>query len=61
MTHPTSTGWMLTDQAAAYLSMHADTVRNLMRRGELQAVKVGRTWRTRHDWCDHYLQQGDNQ
>lgn len=50
--------WLLTEQAAEYLHMHPDTVRGLLRRGDLKGVKTGGTWRTRTDWCDTYLMKG---
>lgn len=52
-----SSPWLLAKEAAEYLGMHADTVRDLMRRGDLQAVKVGKNWRTKRDWCDTYLME----
>jgi excisionase family DNA binding protein len=33
--------------AAARLDCHAETLRRIIRRGELTAVKVGRSWRVR--------------
>lgn len=55
-----STPWLLTREAADYMRMDPDTVRNLMRRGDLKAIKQdgGKTWRTRQDWCDAYLMEG---
>lgn len=50
--------WLLVKEAAAYLRMHPDRVRELMRRGELQAVKQGKAWRTQQAWCDDYLMEG---
>lgn len=54
----TKSPWLLTEKAAEYLQMHPDTVRVLLRRGDLKGVKTGRTWRTRTDWCDAYLMKG---
>lgn len=54
----TETPWLLVNQAANYLAMHPDTVRTLLRRGDLKGVKTGGTWRTRTDWCDTYLMKG---
>jgi len=55
-----STPWLLTREAADYMRMDPDTVRNLMRRGDLKAIKQdgGKTWRTRTEWCDAYLMEG---
>lgn len=54
----TKSPWLLVNQAATYLAMHPDTVRALLRRGDLKGVKTGGTWRTRADWCDTYLMRG---
>lgn len=50
--------WLLTKEAATYMRMHPDSVRKLIRTGELKAIKIpgGKTWRTRTDWCDNYLE-----
>lgn len=37
------------DDVAARLKMHRDTVRRLLRSGELPGVKIGRAWRTPSD------------
>ncbi|HCD1919242.1 TPA: helix-turn-helix domain-containing protein [Corynebacterium striatum] len=50
--------WLLTKEAAAYLGMHPDTARDLMRRGDIRAVKKGKAWRTTKRWCDDYLTEG---
>lgn len=50
--------WLLTKEAAAYLGMHPDTARDLMRRGDIRAVKRGKAWRTTKRWCDDYLTEG---
>lgn len=55
MTHTT---WLLVKDAAEYLKVHPDTLRDLFRRGEIKAVKVGNTWRTRIQWLDDYLLGG---
>lgn len=36
---------LTTQEAAALLKLHPDTVGDLARRGELPAVKLGRDWR----------------
>ncbi len=41
--------------AAARLDCHAETVRRLIRRGELQAVKVGSKWRVSETALAAYL------
>ncbi len=41
--------------AAARLDCHPETLRRIIRRGELAAVKVGRTWRVRETDLDAFL------
>jgi excisionase family DNA binding protein len=41
--------------AAARLDCHPETLRRIIRRGELAAVKVGRTWRVRESDLVAYL------
>jgi excisionase family DNA binding protein len=41
--------------AAAYLECHPETLRRFIRRGELTAVKVGRTWRLRESDLNAFL------
>jgi excisionase family DNA binding protein len=41
--------------AAARLACHPETLRRIIRRGELAAVKVGRTWRVRETDLDAFL------
>lgn len=50
--------WLSAKEAAEYLRMHPDTVRTLMRRGDLHAVKQGKMWRTTKRWCDDYIMEG---
>ncbi|PCC83108.1 hypothetical protein COM45_04755 [Corynebacterium accolens] len=50
--------WLSAKEAAEYLRMHPDTVRMLMRRGDLHAVKQGKMWRTQPAWCDDYIMEG---
>jgi excisionase family DNA binding protein len=41
--------------AAAQLDCHPETLRRIIRRGELTAVKVGRDWRVRETDLDNFL------
>ncbi len=41
--------------AAARLDCHPETLRRIIRRGDLAAVKVGRTWRVRESDLVAYL------
>lgn len=47
--------WITTDQAAEYLQLAPPTVRKLIRRRELRAVRIGKTYRTTKQWCDEYM------
>lgn len=42
-------------ETAALMKCHIQTVQALVRRGELRAAKVGRTYRIRKSWIDEYL------
>lgn len=50
--------WLTIEEAAEYTRFHPDTLRDLCRRGDLQAVKVGGSWRTTKQWCNEYLMGG---
>lgn len=54
------TRWLLIPEAAAHLDMHPDTLRELLRRGDIRGVKVGQKWRTKTEWLDDYMFQGAN-
>jgi excisionase family DNA binding protein len=41
--------------AAARLECHPETLRRIIRRGEMAAVKVGRTWRVRESDLTAFL------
>ena len=47
-----------TDFAADFLKVHPETVRRLIRSGELPAVKVGRNWRVRRSDLQRILERG---
>lgn len=51
------TRWLLTKEAANYLGMHPDTLREKYRRGEIRAEKPkdAKPWRTQKAWLDDYL------
>lgn len=42
-------------ETAALMKLHIQTVQALVRRGELRAAKVGRTYRIKRAWIDEYL------
>lgn len=48
-------GYLTTTEAASYIRSCDETVRRLIRSGQLRAVRVGRVWRTRVDWLDDCL------
>lgn len=48
-------GLITTSQAAEWLQISEYTVRDLMKRRELRAVKVGRGWRTRMAWLEEFV------
>lgn len=54
----TNNTWLLAKDAAEYLQIHPDTLRDLFRRREIKAVKIGNTWRTRTQWLDEFLLGG---
>jgi len=43
--------------AAARLECHPETLRRIIRRGELTAVKVGRSWRVRESDLTAFLEK----
>lgn len=47
--------WLLVPEAAVYIQMHPDTLRERFRRGEIRGCKTGKTWRTKREWLDAYL------
>jgi excisionase family DNA binding protein len=46
------------DEVAAMLRVSRDTVRRLLRRGELPAVRVGRSWRVEEAELQRWLRRG---
>lgn len=54
----TTPAWLTVRQAAEYTGLHAETIRTLMRRGDIEARKPGKTWRTTRQWLDQYMNEG---
>lgn len=54
----TTPAWLTVKDAAEYTGLHAETIRILMRRGDIEARKPGKTWRTTTTWLDQYMNQG---
>ena len=50
--------WLTVKDAAKYTGLHAETIRILMRRGDIEARKPGKTWRTKQAWLDQYINEG---
>ena len=48
---------MTTEQAAAYLNLHPETVRRLAREGQIRPFKAGNKWRYRQEDLDDYLRR----
>ena len=44
--------------AADYLKVSRETVRRLLRTGDIQAVKIGKTWRIRRSEIERIAEQG---
>lgn len=51
----TTPAWLTVRDAAEYTGLHAETIRTLMRRGDIEARKPGKTWRTTTAWLDAYI------
>lgn len=54
----TTPAWLSVKDAAEYTGLHAETIRTLMRRGDIEARKPGKAWRTTHKWLDQYINEG---
>ena len=48
---------MTIEEVAAYLGLHALTVRRLARDGEIPAFKVGRQWRVQRELLDQWMEE----
>lgn len=54
-TTPT-TRWLTTNEAAAYLGIHPETVRYMCRRRDLRSARVGNRYRLKIADLDHYME-----
>ncbi len=54
----TTSVWLSVRDAAEYVGLNEYTVRELMRRGDIEARKPGKYWRTKQSWLDEYINQG---
>lgn len=50
--------WFTAEEAAEAMMVHKDTVRTLLRRGDLKGIKVGNRWRTTEQWVNEFLLGG---
>ena len=52
------TGWLTTEEAAAYLKVHPETMRNWARKGVIPAAKLGNRggFRFRREDLDRFLE-----
>ena len=53
------TGWLTTEEAAAYLKVHPETMRNWARKGVIPAAKLGNRggFRFKREDLDRFLEQ----
>lgn len=49
------------EQAAHFLAVHPDTIRNLIRRGELPVTRIGRAVRVSQESLNSYVKQNTTQ
>lgn len=47
--------YLTADEAARYLRVHGDTIRDWCRTGQLPAIKAGRQWRIKRADLDAFL------
>ncbi len=51
--------WLLVSTVAGHLECNPKSVRRMIKRGEIDAVRIGRHWRVDHDSLDDYV-RGDS-
>lgn len=51
--------YMTTEEAATRLGYHLESIRRMLRDGELKGIKVGRTWLVLRKSVEEYLKQTD--
>ena len=49
--------WICTEEAAAYLGVHRNTIRKLVNEGGLPAYKVNREWRYKKSMIDEWMKK----
>ncbi len=57
MSEQDTSRWMTATEVAAQLRVSADTIMRLLRKGELEGVKVGGQWRVKPSSLEAYLRR----
>ena len=47
--------WMTTDDVAEYLQLNVQTVRKLLRSGEIESRMPGQKYRVKKEWADDWM------
>lgn len=50
--------WIGIEQAAQYLSVNKDTIRNWIKKGSVPAHKVGKLWKFKKSELDEWIKSG---
>ena len=58
MTEKIQDGWIGIEQAAQYLDVNKDTIRNWIKKGNIPAHKVGKLWKFRKTELDEWILSG---
>ncbi len=53
-------GWIGIDQAAQYLDVNKDTIRNWIKKGNIPAHKVGKLWKFKKSELDEWIKSGNS-
>lgn len=51
-------GWIGIEQAAQYLDVNKDTIRNWIKKGNIPANKVGKLWKFKKSELDEWIKSG---
>ena len=51
-------GWIGIEQAAQYLDVNKDTIRNWIKKGSIPAHKVGKLWKFKKTELDEWIKSG---
>ncbi len=58
MTEDLRDNWIGIEQAAQYLGVNKDTIRNWIKRNSVPAHKVGKLWKFKKSELDEWIQSG---